>query len=66
MKTRIEKTPIKGAYCVYKGQTLVATMSHEKPTKSNGRPDVWGVHWLTGRTEWFSRRFDARDCALKA
>ena len=66
MKTRIEKTPVKGSYCVYKGKTQVATMSHEKPTKSNSRPDAWGVHWLTGRTDWFSRQFDARDCALKA
>ena len=50
---------------VYKDKTLIATISCEKPTRANNRPDTYGVHWLTGRTDWHGTYGEARDNALK-
>lgn len=54
-----------GTRAAYRGGTLIATISHEKPSRANNRPDAYGVHWLTGRTDWHSSYSDARDNVLK-
>ena len=66
MKISIRRSTYgKGHYCVYKGETLIATISNEKPTRANGRAAPWGIAWVTGRFEWFDSQVEARDCALK-
>lgn len=66
MKITIKKTHhADGTRAVYRGSDLIATTHGEKPTRSNGRADVWCVAWLTGRVDWFGTYAEARDCALK-
>ena len=54
-----------GTRAVYRGETLIATISNDKPTRSNGRQARYGVHRLSGRTDWFDTYSEARDDALK-
>lgn len=51
--------------CCYKAGVLFATISHAKPTRSNGRQAPWNVCRMTGRVDWFDTLRDARDDALK-
>lgn len=54
-----------GTRAVYRGDSLIATISNEKPNRCNNRPARYGVHRLTGRTDWFDTYSEARDDAMK-
>lgn len=66
MKIAIKKSAYgKGHYCIYRGDTLIGTVSNERPTRANDRLSQWCIAWLTGRVEWFDSQKEMRDCALK-
>lgn len=54
-----------GTRSIYKGDTLIGTISNEKPNRSNNRVARYGIAWITGRFEWFDTYTEARDQALK-
>lgn len=56
---------IDGTRAVYRGASIIATISHTKPTRANGRTGAYGVHWTTGRTDWHDTYAEARNNALK-
>ena len=65
LKITIRKSAFAGTRLVYKGDTLIATISGEKPNRANLRAGHWGIAWVTGRFDWFDSYSEARDCALK-
>lgn len=54
-----------GTRAIYKGETLIGTISNEKPTRANNRTARYGIAWLNGRFDWFDTYAEARDQALK-
>ena len=54
-----------GTRAVYRDGALMATISNEKPSRANNRTAAYGVHWLSGRTDWHDTYADARDNVLK-
>ena len=66
MKITIKKThPANGTKIVYCGDKIIATISGEKPTMSNGRSAKYGVAWMTGRFDWHDTYGEARENAMK-
>lgn len=50
---------------VYKGESLIATITHEKPSHSNNRQASYSVCRLTGRVDWHDTYQSARNDILK-
>lgn len=58
---------------VYRGKVLIATIHDHRSSPKTGSKadrcstirDNWNVCWLTGRVDWHSTLYEARDNALK-